>query len=70
MCISRICDYFCKCNVNFMGKDCEIVNYCYNKNCLDYGICYNDWIIYICVCYIGYFGKDCECDRCYVKMCL
>lgn len=60
MCISGIYDYICSCNEIFLGKDCEIVNYCYDRNCFNYGICNNSYSIYSCICNLGYIGMNCE----------
>lgn len=54
--------HVCICPEKFMGKNCEDVNYCYNRPCKHCGKCMmtHHWPHYKCECCLKYSGKHCE----------
>lgn len=52
--------YFCDCEEDWFGLECECFNYCYNVVCFNYGECFIGFVDFFCMCEKDYFGKLCN----------
>ncbi|XP_033726987.1 fibropellin-1-like [Pecten maximus] len=58
-CLELTGGYYCACQGNYTGTQCEKEDHCAMSPCQNGGTCYSNAISYICNCTVGYGGPTC-----------